>query len=382
MQKENFKLRRRLSLLYITASKMITVSDIRLFITFPLIDSSMDEPQIMIDGRDRCSIIVIPDGWDWFKLNTTLPSVRKTYFCLRKVNKKYLGKLGVLLFIWSSILGGSQKIALGYVGMMLYVLFILPDILQLQIFLLTLTILIFTIISHYKRIRFDWVITFVIWIIMLITVSLTIFFGIIHFDPCVAFNFSDKWFNFSCVFPMGFGFPTWIAMCDLLSDYNICFVEEEVKNLGYVLPKAITLSVIEVTFIYSFMNVLMLVVLSRYDVASSTRIVYYILNNFAFIFTILLANTANVTIYSLMNYSSLPFLSTRDRFFLNGLNPFMLKNVYDLFDQDFTWLVLIDNNYWLSQLNFCKKDKNLFLVLALYNKVIVNVRAIKHNKIK
>ncbi len=324
MSTDKSHLDRGLGLLHATASNMATMVGIGPFITFPLIVSAMGGPQAML-GWVAGALIAISDGQVWAELSTSLRGEGGSYVYLREAYKKYFGKLIAFLFIWSFLLSGPLEIASGYVGMVHYIAFLWPGLNETHIRLLAFTTGIFTIILHYNRIKFVGAITVVLWIIMLITVALTIFVGLTHFNPQYAFGFPDNWFSFSWGFLMGLGGSTLIAMYDLLGYYNICYVEEEVKNPGYVFPRAILWSVIGVTLLYAVMNFLVLGVLPWQEVAKSTHIVSDIFNKFygntfAIVITVLVAFTAYGSIYSLMmSYSRLPFAAARDGFFFDWL---------------------------------------------------------------
>jgi len=324
MQLKNNHLDRSLGLLHATASNMSTMVGIGPFITFPLIISAIGGPQAMF-GWAIGAIIAISDGQVWAELSTSLPGEGGTYIYLREAYKKYFGKLIAFLFIWSFLLSGPFEIASGFVGMMHYISFIWPSLTETHLRLLSFAAGVMTIILHYNRIKFVGTLTLILWSIMLVTVASTVIVGIIHFNPAYAFAFPKGWFSFSWGFVLGLGSATLIAMYDLLGYYNICYLEEEVKNPGYVFPRAIIWSVIGVSILYAVMNFLILGVTHWKIVANSTHIVSDIFKNYygqniAVVVTILVVLTAYGSIYSLMmSYSRIPFAAARDGFFFDWL---------------------------------------------------------------
>ncbi len=318
------KLDRGLGLLQATASNMVTMVGIGPFITFPLIISAMGGPQAML-GWIVGAIIAISDGQVWAELSTALPGEGGTYIYLREAYKKYFGKLIAFMFVWSFLLSGPFEIASGLVGMMHYVAFIFPWLTETNIRILSFSAGLLTIILHYNKIKFVGVLTVILWVIMLATVALTILVGIIHFNSANVFDIPKGWFSFSWGFLLGLGGATLIAMYDLLGYNNVCYVEEEVKNPGYVFPRAIIWSVIGVAMLYAIMNFLILGVTHWRIVMGSTHIVSDIFNVYyghtiAVIVTVLVALTAYGSIYSLMmSYSRIPFAAARDGFFFNWL---------------------------------------------------------------
>ncbi len=324
MSSKTDSLDRSLGLLHATASNMATMVGIGPFITIPLIVATMGGPQAML-GWVVGALIAISDGQVWAELSTALPGEGGSYIYLREAYKRYFGKLVAFLFIWAFLLSGPFEIASGIVGMMEYLSFIWPSISGVPIRLLAFGTGVLTIVLHYKKIKFVGVVTVVLWAVMLVTVGATIAVGVIHFKPEIAFNFPKGWFSFSWGFVMGLGGATLIAMYDLMGYYNICYVEEEVKNPGYVFPRAIIWSVLGVTLLYAVMNFSIIGVLPWQDVAASHHIVSDIFEKFygtvpAVIITLLVAVTAYGSIYALMmSYSRLPFAAARDGFFFGWL---------------------------------------------------------------
>ncbi len=318
------KLDRSLGLLHATASNMATMVGIGPFITFPLIISAMGGPQAML-GWVIGAVIAISDGQVWAELSTSLPGEGGTYIYLREAYKKYFGKLIAFMFVWSFLLSGPFEIASGLVGMMHYVAFIFPWLTETNIRVLSFAAGLITIILHYNKIKFVGVLTVILWVIMLSTVALTILVGILHFNSANVFDIPKGWFSFSWGFLLGLGGATLIAMYDLLGYNNICYVEEEVKNPGYVFPRAIIWSVVGVAILYAVMNFLILGVTHWRIVIGSTHIVSDIFNTYyghttAVIITVLVALTAYGSIYSLMmSYSRIPFAAARDGFFFSWL---------------------------------------------------------------
>ncbi len=324
MENKTSNLDRSLGLLHATASNMATMVGIGPFITIPLIVATMGGPQAMF-GWVVGAIIAISDGQVWAELSTALPGEGGSYIYLREAYKRFFGKLIAFLFIWSFLLSGPFEIASGIVGMMEYLSFVIPWLHGINIRIVAFAAGILTIILHYKKIRFVGVVTVILWSVMLVTVGLTIIVGIIHFKPDIAFNFPKGWFSFSWGFVMGLGGATLIAMYDLMGYYNICYVEEEVKNPGYVFPRAILWSVIGVACVYAVMNFSIIGVLPWHEVAKSHHIVSDIFNDFygkapAVVITLLVVITAYGSIYALMmSYSRLPFAAARDGFFFGWL---------------------------------------------------------------
>jgi amino acid transporter len=182
-----------------------------------------------------------------------------------------------------------------------------------------------TIALQYNKVEFVGAFTIVLWIIMMITVVVTVVVGVSHFQASNAFTFPKNWFSFSWGFILGLGSASMIAIYDLMGYYNVCYLEEEVKNPGYVFPRAILWSVVAITGVYAVMNLIILGVMPWQEIAASNHIVVDIVQKFhgtqaAGIMSILIVLTAYGSVYSLMtSYSRLPFAAARDGFFFSGL---------------------------------------------------------------
>ncbi|MGO9481646.1 MAG: APC family permease [Candidatus Kryptoniota bacterium] len=318
------RLDRSLGLLEATANNMATMVGIGPFITIPLIVSAMGGPQAMI-GWAAGAVIAISDGQVWAELSTSLPGEGGSYVYLREAYARYFGKLIAFLFIWTFLLSGPLEIASGFVGMVQYASFIWPLLNETTIRILAFMVGVVTIALHYNRVRFVGAVTVALWVVMLITVSLTIIVGMTHFNARNAFTFSHGWFGFSWGFAAGLGSATLIAMYQLMGYYNICYVDEEVKRPEYVFPRAILFSVVGVTLIYFVMNISILGTMKWQDIAASTHVASDMFertvgHGAAAVLTVLVIITAYASTYSLMmSYSRLPFAAARDGFFFKWL---------------------------------------------------------------
>ena len=319
------RLERSLGLLHATASNMATMVGIGPFITFPLIVSAMGGPQAML-GWAVGAVIAVSDGQVWAELSTALPGEGGSYVYLREAYRQYFGKLMAFLFIWTFLFSGPFEIASGLVGMVNYLSYLTPGLGATALRAMAFGLGLLTIALHYNRVRFVGRVTVALWAVMMLTVAATIVVGLLNFHVEYATAFPQGWFTFSWGFVMGLGGASLVAMFDLMGYYNICYVEEEVSNPGYVFPRAILWSVIGITAVYAAMNFIILGVLPWRDIAASKHIVTDIVQTYygpaaASVMTVLVALTAYGSVYSLMmSYSRLPFAAARDGFFFSALS--------------------------------------------------------------
>jgi amino acid transporter len=164
------------------------------------------------------------------------------------------------LFIWQFILSGALEIASGYIGFTQYSGYILPSLSQAVLGRITLGQLVtagvglLNIFLLYRQITTIGRITVGLWIGVLLTVAAVIFTGATHFDAKRAFDFPPHAFDFSIGFVFGMGAAARIGIYDYLGYYDVCYIGDEVKNPGKVIPRSIILSIIAVALIYFSIN--------------------------------------------------------------------------------------------------------------------------------
>ena len=111
-----------------------------------------------------------------------------------------------------------------------------------------------TIVLLYRRIDFIAKLTVSFWVGTMVVTGLVIVTGAVHFDPKVAFDFPPDAFHFSLGFVFGLGAASRIGVYDYLGYYDVCYIGDEVKNPGKVIPASIIISVVGVALIYLAVN--------------------------------------------------------------------------------------------------------------------------------
>jgi amino acid transporter len=157
----------------------------------------------------------------------------------------------------------------------------------------------------------------------MLTVGAVIFSGVGHFNPKLAFDFPPGAFHFSLGFIMGLGASARIGVYDYLGYYDICYIGEEVRDPGKVIPRSILLSLVGVAAIYIAMNFSIIgVVPWRSFVpvtgAGPAPIASMFMERIwgrgaAFLFTFMILWTAFASIFALLlGYSRIPYAAARD----------------------------------------------------------------------
>src|SRR6476620_8368055 len=245
---------RRFGLLEATALNMTNMIGIGPFITIPLLLTTLGGPQAML-GWLVALIITISDGMIWSELGASMPGSGGSYVYLREAyGRETFGRLMGFLFIWQFILSGPLEIASGYIGFTQYLGYIWKNIDRTQSIGVIVVLGILNIVLLYRKITFIGKLTISLWVGTILTTAAVIFTGALHFDPKLAFDFPPGAFNFSLGFFLGLGAATRIGIFDYLGYYAICYIGDEVKNPGRVIPRSILISTIAVAIIYIGIN--------------------------------------------------------------------------------------------------------------------------------
>src|SRR2546428_6693178 len=327
MKENHPHLERRLGLLQATALNMSNMIGIGPFITIPLLMSALGGPQSML-GWFIAAAIAIPDGMIWSELGAAMPGSGGSYVYLREgfAQERY-GRLIAFLFIWQFILSGPLEIASGYIGFSKYAGYVWKGITPTQALLVAAAVGILNIVVLYRRITTIGRITVSLWVGTLLTTAAVIVTGVMHFDAKVAFDFPPNAFKFSFGFLMGLGAASRIGMYDYLGYYDVCYIGEEVRNPGTVIPRSIIISVIGVALIYFAINLSLIgVVPWREFVPAEARpdsdfvVSIFMEKTYGFkiavLFTVMVLWTTFGSVFALLlGYSRIPYAAANDGYF-------------------------------------------------------------------
>jgi amino acid transporter len=179
----------------------------------------------------------------------------------------------------------------------------------------------------YRRITSIARITVSLWIGTLLTTAVVIVTGAMHFDPTIAFDFPPGAFNFSLGFLMGLGAAARVGVYDYLGYYDVCYIGDEVKDPGRVIPRSILISTVVVAAIYVGINLSIIGVVPWRDFvpASDHPESGFIVSIFmeriygsgvATVFTLMILWTAFGSVFALLlGYSRIPYAAARDGYF-------------------------------------------------------------------
>ena len=318
------QLERRFGLLQATALNMSNMIGIGPFITIPLLMTALGGPQALL-GWLVALVIVVADGMVWAELGAMLPGSGGTYRYLREgFGSERFGRLMAFLFIWQFILSGPLEIASGYIGFANYARYILPDLSRSGAIGLATLVGVVNIALLYRRIDSIGTLTVTLWVGTLVTTLAVIVTGAFHFDPAIAFDFPEGAFHFSTGFLFGLGAAARVGIYDYLGYYNICYIGDEVRNPGRVIPRSILISVLTVAIIYIAINLSIIGVVPWREFVPNTAhpqsdfIVSIFMERIygsgvATAFTLLVLWTAFGSVFALLlGYSRIPYAAATD----------------------------------------------------------------------
>ena len=318
---------RRFGVVQATALNMTNMIGIGPFITIPLLVSALGGPQAML-GWLVALVIVLCDGMVWSELGAAMPGSGGSFGYLRRgYGEARVGRLMGFLFVWQFVLSGPLEIASGYIGFAQYLGYVWHGMSPRQTMLVVSVLGLANVALLYRRITSIARITVTLWIGTILTASVVIAAGFLHFDPTVAFDFPPGAFNFSLGFFLGLGAASRIGIYDYLGYYDICYIGDEVENPGRVIPRSIFLSTIAVAVIYVAINLSIMGTVPWRDFVpadshpASNFIVSIFIErlfgrNVATAFTAMILWTAFGSVFALLlGYSRVPYAAARDGYF-------------------------------------------------------------------
>jgi basic amino acid/polyamine antiporter, APA family len=322
------ELPRRFGLLQATALNMSNMIGIGPFITIPLLMSALGGPQSML-GWVVGVLIVIPDGMVWSELGAAMPGSGGSYVYLREgYGRERWGRLAAFLFIWQFILSGPLEIASGYIGFAKYSGYIWPGLgAGRGLFVVVVAVGLLNIALLYRTIGAIGKLTVTLWVGTLLTSAAVIVTGIMHFDAARAFDFPPGAFNFSVGFLLGLGAASRVGIYDYLGYYDVCYIGDEVKDPGRVIPRSIIISIIGVALIYFAINLSIVGVVPwrEFVPAGEKPGADFIVSIFmeriygstvATVFTAMVLWTAFGSVFALLlGYSRIPYAAANDGYF-------------------------------------------------------------------
>jgi amino acid transporter len=318
---------RRFGLLQATALNMINMIGVGPFITIPLLMTALGGPQAML-GWLIALVIVLCDGMVWSELGAAMPRSGGSFGYLREAfGRETFGRLMAFLFVWQFILSGPLEIASGYIGFAQYLGYVWPGMSQAAVFAVIVSVGLINIALLYRRITSIATITVSLWCGTLLTTAAVIATGATRFDAGLAFDFPPGAFDFSLGFLVGLGAAARVGVYDYLGYYDICYIGDEVRDPGRVIPRSILISTVAVAAIYIGINLSIIGVVPwrEFVPAAAHPEANFIVSimmervhgtTVATVFTLMILWTAFGSVFALLlGYSRIPYAAAQDGYF-------------------------------------------------------------------
>jgi amino acid transporter len=320
----------RFGLLSATALNMTNMVGVGPFITIPLLMTALGGPQALL-GWLVALAIVICDGMVWAELGAAMPGSGGSFQYLREAfGRERFGRLMAFLFVWQFVLSGPLEIASGYIGFASYASYVWTGLGRTGTIALIVAVGALNVALLYRRIHSLAKITVSLWIGTIVTAAAVIVTGALHFDPKIAFDFPPGAFNLSLGFFLGLGAAARIGIYDYLGYYDVCYIGDEVREPGRVIPRSILISTAAVAVIYLGINLAIIgVVPWRSFVPASAHVESaFIVSIFmqtvygpkvAAAFTLLVLWTAFGSVFALLlGYSRIPYAAAQSGYFFRA----------------------------------------------------------------
>ncbi|HZI22569.1 MAG TPA: APC family permease [Gemmatimonadales bacterium] len=320
-------LTRRFGTVHATALNMINMMGIGPFITIPLLMSALGGPQAML-GWIVALVLVVADGMVWSELGAALPGSGGSFrYLVEAYGPATWGRLVGFLFVWQFILSGPLEIASGYIGFANYAGYIWKGLTARGAFVIAAVVGVANVVLLYRRIHSIAKITLSLWVGTLVTVAVVVATGALHFEARRAFDFPPHAFGFSLGFLVGLGAASRIGIYDYLGYYNVCYIGDEVRDPGRVIPRSILISTVAVALIYLAVNLSVIGVVPwrEFVPAEGKAAAGFVVSIFmeqiwggraAAWFTLLILWTAFASVFALLlGYSRIPYAAACEGYF-------------------------------------------------------------------
>jgi amino acid transporter len=311
-------LRRELGLIQATSLAITDMVGIGPYITIPLFLATMGGPQAML-GWLVGALLAFCDGLVWAELGAAMPKAGGSYNYLREAYGAHrAGRWFSFLMVWQIMFSAPLSVASGSIGFANYLHYLWPQVspgggrIIAAVFPLLLVVLLYRRIGalgNLSVVLVGGVILGCFWII---------FSGLPHLSAARLMDFPPAAFNLHWIFWAGLGHATLYALYDYFGYYNVCYLAEEIRDPGRVIPRAIMFSILAVGTLYVLMTASFLSVIPWRDAIHSRFIASVYIETLqghaaGRVMTGLLLWIAFSSVFSLLlGYSRIPYAAAID----------------------------------------------------------------------
>ena len=321
-------LRRDLGLLQATSLAITDMIGVGPFITIPLFLATMGGPQAMV-GWVVGALLAFCDGLVWAELGAAMPKAGGSYHYLRRAfGADGVGRWLSFLVVWQIMFSAPLSVASGAIGFSNYFGYLAPQLAawHFSLFgrelpgtiLVAVALPLLMVVLLYRRIRTLGTVSVIFLAGVLAGCFWIIAAGLPHLNFAVVFDFPPGAFHWNWLFWVGLGHATLYALYDYFGYYNVCYLAEEIRDPGRVIPRAIVLSIVAVGTLYVLMNVSILSVVPWREALGSKFIAATFIEKLyggaaASLMTVLILWIAFASLFALLlGYSRIPYAAAAD----------------------------------------------------------------------
>lgn len=286
------------------------------YITIPLLIATMGGPQAML-GWLVGGVLAVCDGLVWAELGAAMPQAGGSYNYLREAfGPRGVGRWLSFLMVWQIIFSAPLSVASGSIGFANYLHFLAPNLSGWQVHGTAAVFPLVLVLLLYRRIGAIGNFTIVLAVGVLAGCLWISISGIPHFSAARLLDFPALHLNL--IFWAGLGHATLYALYDYFGYYNVCYLAEEIRDPGRVIPRAIMFSIFAVAALYILMTTAFLSVIPWREVIhsqfiASTYIQILFGSTAGKVMTWLLLWIAFSSVFSLLlGYSRIPYAAAID----------------------------------------------------------------------
>ena len=311
-------LRRDLGLLQATALAITDMVGIGPYITIPLFLATMGGPQAML-GWLVGAVLAFCDGLVWAELGAALPKAGGSYNYLREAYGAHsMGRWLAFLMVWQIIFSAPLSIASGSIGFAEYLHSVLPKLTSLDVRLVAALFPLLLVVILYRRVAVVGNISVVLAVGVLGGCLWIVIAGAPHLSAARLLAFPPQAFRLNWILWAGLGHATLYALYDFFGYYNVCYLAEEIRNPGYVIPRAIMGSILIVGVLYVLLTASFISVIPWQQLLASKFVAFTYIQMLegvvkAKLMGLLLLWIAFSSVFSLLlGYSRIPYAAAQD----------------------------------------------------------------------
>jgi len=246
-------LRRELGLVQATSLAITDMVGIGPYITIPLLIATMGGPQAML-GWFVGALLAMCDGLVWAELGAAMPKAGGSYNYLREAYGPHsAGRWLSFLMVFQIMFSAPLSVATGSIGFAEYLHYLLPGLSPLGLRLVAGGFPLLLIVLLYRHIGAIGNMSVVLGAGVLFGCLWIIISGAPHWSAQRLLDFPTLRVNW--ILWAGLGHATLYALYDFFGYYNVCYLAEEIRNPGKVIPRAIIVSILTVAALYVLMTI-------------------------------------------------------------------------------------------------------------------------------